>query len=131
MPMFVRLTVRDVDAARHWYHDVLGFESVFDIPGTMAHLRGRRYQDVLIVKGEAPKAAGHGIVLSFTWKTSVDDLVPKLQRFGGKVIDGPADRPWNARELVVEDPNGYRLCFSQPIAEKDLEEVMSDMKTGK
>jgi predicted enzyme related to lactoylglutathione lyase len=131
MPMFVRLTVRDVELAKHWYHEVLGFDTVFDIPGTMAHLRGRRYQDVLIVKGEAPKAAGQGVIVSFTWKSSVDDLLGKIRHFGGKVIDGPSDRPWNARELVVEDPNGYRLSFSRPIAEKELEEVMSGTQAGK
>jgi catechol 2,3-dioxygenase-like lactoylglutathione lyase family enzyme len=119
MPMFVRLAVADVDATRDWYHQVLGFDVVSDIPHTMAHLRGRRYQDLLIVKGEASKAPGQGVILSFDWKQNVDDLVTKVKGAGGKVIDGPADRPWNARELVVEDPNGYRLSFSQqPFAEE-------------
>ena len=68
MPMFVRLAVADVDATRDWYHEVLGFESVFDIPHTMAHLRGRRYQDLLIVKGEAQRSPGQGVTLSFDWK---------------------------------------------------------------
>lgn len=125
MPMFVRLAVADVDATKQWFHDVLSFESVFDIPHTMAHLRGRRYQDVLIVKGEPQTSPGQGVTLSFTWNSSVDDLVARVKSKGGKVLDGPVDRPWNARELVVEDPNGYRLSFSQRIAHKDLQEVMS------
>ncbi len=132
MPMFVRLTVADVEASKRWYHEVLGFESVFDIPHTMAHLRGRRYQDVLLVKGEAPQQAGGGMTLSFTWKHPVDELMRKVQRFGGKVVDGPVDRPWNARELIVEDPNGYRLSFSQVIAaEKKFAAVMSGMHARK
>jgi len=129
--MFVRLTVADVDATRLWFHQVLGFESVFDIPQTMAHLRGRRYQDVLIVKGEKHKAQGQGVTVSFTWQSSVDDLVAKVRTAGGKVLDGPVDRPWNARELVIEDPNGYRLSFSQSIPHKDLEEVLSGDKAEK
>ena len=130
MPMYVRLTAADVEATRAWYQAVLGFESVFDIPHTMAHLRGRRYQDVLIVKGEAPASAGQGVTLSFTWKSAVDELVAKVETAGGKIVDGPVDRPWNARELVVEDPNGYRLSFSQEIAHKHMEEVMSGEAAG-
>ena len=131
MPMFVRLTVADVDASKLWFHQVLGFESVFDIPQTMAHLRGRRYQDVLIVKGEKHKAQGQGVTLSFTWHSSVDELVERVRTAGGKVLDGPVDRPWNARELVIEDPNGYRLSFSQSIPHKHLEEVLSGNKAEK
>jgi catechol 2,3-dioxygenase-like lactoylglutathione lyase family enzyme len=130
MPMFVRLTVADVEASRDWYQQVLGFKSVFDIPHTVAHLRGSRYQDVLIVKGEPAGAPGQGVTLSFTWSRSVDELVRQVQAAGGKVIDGPVDRPWNARELVLEDPNGYRLSFSQPIADKEFEEVLSGGSAG-
>ncbi len=128
--MFVRLAVTDVDASRDWYHRVLGFESVFEIPHTVAHMRGRRYQDVLLVKGPPESSAGLGVTLSFAWNESVDDLVLRVQSAGGKVIDGPTDRPWNARELVVEDLNGYRLSFSQPIADKELGEVLSGVSAG-
>jgi catechol 2,3-dioxygenase-like lactoylglutathione lyase family enzyme len=123
MPMYVRLMVADVEATKAWYHEALGFESVFDIPHTMAHLRGRRYQDVLIVKGEAGKSSG--VTLSFTWSKSVDALAEDVKAAGGKILDGPVDRPWNARELVIEDPNGYRLSFSQAIEHREMEEVLS------
>ena len=130
MPMFVRLAVTNVDATRDWYHQVLGFESVFEIPHTVAHMRGRRYQDLLIVKGEAQQPSGPGVTLSFDWKHSVDDLEARVRAAGGKVVDGPVDRPWNARELVVEDLNGYRLSFSHQIAHKALAEVLSGENAG-
>ena len=104
---------------------MLGFESVFEIPQTVAHMRGRRYQDLLIVKGEAQQPSGQGVTLSFDWKHSVDELEARVRAAGGKVIDGPVDRPWNARELVVEDLNGYRLSFSHQIAHKAFAEVLS------
>jgi hypothetical protein len=31
---------------------------------------------------------------------------------------------------VLEDPNGYRLSFSQPIADKEFEEVLSGGSAG-
>lgn len=123
MPMYVRLTVADVEATKAWYHEALGFESVFDIPHAMAHLRGRRYQDVLIVKGDTQPPAG--TMLCFSWSKSVDALAKQVAAAGGKILDGPVDRPWNARELVIEDPNGYRLSFSQPVAHQEMDEVFS------
>ena len=129
--MFVRLVVADVEATKRWFHEALDFESVFDIPHTMAHLRGRRYQDVLIVKGQPPATPGEGVTLSFTWQSDVDALVERVQKAGGKIVDGPVGRPWNARELLVEELNGYRLSFSQQIADKGFEEVMSGMKAEK
>ncbi len=113
MPMLVRLVVSDVEATRRWYQNVVGFETVFDIPGTMAHLRGSRYQDVVITKGERPEKPGEGVILSFTWAGGIDELAEKVRAGGGKILEGPVDRPWNARELVMEDPNGYRLSFSR------------------
>jgi predicted enzyme related to lactoylglutathione lyase len=123
--MFVRLVVADVEATKRWFHDVLQFERVFDIPNTMVHLRGRRYQDVLVVKGEPSRTPGQGVVLSFTWNRDVDELVERVKAAGGKILDGPVDRPWNARELVIEEPNGYRMSFSQQIREKEMAEVLS------
>ncbi|ABF39569.1 Glyoxalase/bleomycin resistance protein/dioxygenase [Candidatus Koribacter versatilis Ellin345] len=131
MPMFVRLAVADVEASKQWFHTVLEFESVFDIPHSMAHLRGRRYQDVLIVKGEVPEQVGQGVTLSFSWKEPVDEIVPRLKAAGGKIVDGPVDRPWNARELVIEDPNGYRMSFSRQLANKEFGEVMSGVEADK
>ena len=36
LPMFARLSVRDVAATAQWFADALGFRSVFSTPGTMA-----------------------------------------------------------------------------------------------
>ena len=129
--MFVRLAVADVEATKRWFQDALGFESVFELPQTMAHLRGRRYQDVLIVKGELQPTPGQGVTLSFTWNRNLDELVARVHAAGGRIIDGPVDRPWNARELVIEDPNGYRLSFSQQIADKEFNEVVSGLGMNK
>jgi predicted enzyme related to lactoylglutathione lyase len=102
--MFVRLAVADVEATKRWFHEALDFESVFDIPNTMAHVRGRRYQDVLIVKGEPQAIPGHGVTLSFTWHRDVDELVARVQKAGGKIVDGPVDRPSMARSTVHGTP---------------------------
>ena len=57
MPLFVKLKVRDIEKSKEWYVNVLNFNSVFDFPdanGTisMTHLRGAKYQDLMLLKAE-------------------------------------------------------------------------------
>ena len=42
----------------------------------------------------------------------VDALAASLER---AAIEGPEDKPWGMREIVVTDPDGNRLCFGQDI----------------
>jgi hypothetical protein len=32
----------------------------------------------------------------------------------GLSVDGPTRQPWHTRELVITDPDGYRLNFIEP-----------------
>ena len=44
---------------------------------------------------------------------------------GVELTDGPVNQPWNTREIVVPDPDGYRLIFFEPVdLTKTFEEVM-------
>jgi len=43
----------------------------------------------------------------------VDALHAEFLRRGAKVVCAPEDTVYQMRELVVEDPDGYRLCFAQ------------------
>lgn len=52
MPLFVRLTVSDVSASADWYRD-LGFDVVYSMP-VMAHVRYRKYADVLLLTSSPP-----------------------------------------------------------------------------
>ena len=105
------------------------------MPGTdggtvLAHLRWRKYADLLLV----PDARGHnaarpkglGVALSFlAGPTSVDDMAAGLVAKGVELTDGPVNQPWNTREIVVPDPDGYRLIFFEPVdLTKTFEEVM-------
>jgi uncharacterized glyoxalase superfamily protein PhnB len=42
----------------------------------------------------------------------VEELAARARTAGADVAEGPADKPWNARELTAEDPDGYRITFS-------------------
>jgi hypothetical protein len=43
----------------------------------------------------------------------IDALAEELRTRGAEIIDGPEDRPYGQRELVVTDCNELILCFGQ------------------
>ena len=114
MVMFPTLAVGDVRASVGWYAEVLGFGTVFVLPGAdgepvLGHLRWRTYADVLLVPDEG----------------GADSKRVKGAGVGVAPEEGPVTRPWNTREIVVEDPDGYRLVFFEPVdVERSFEEVM-------
>ena len=125
MPMFPTLSVADVAASVDWYTNKMGFMSVFTLPApdggvAMAHLRWRKYADLLLVPDSGPldieRPKGVGIALSFlVYTTPVDEMAANLATNGVEVGEGPVTRPWNVREIVVRDPDGFTLVFLEPV----------------
>lgn len=113
MPMFVRLEAADMAATVRWYREALGFGVMFEMP-VMAHLRRRKYQDLLVFPGGRGEA-GAGISLSFSAEGELDALWEQARsvgQVGVSKIEGPPEvKPWNARELSLLDPDGQRLVF--------------------
>jgi len=44
----------------------------------------------------------------------VDAVFAEHKRRGAKIVEDIADRTWDARQYVVEDPNGYYLKVAEP-----------------
>ena len=129
MPAFPTLTVRDPAASARWYQDVLGFKHVFTIPGPggiplLVHLRWARYADVLL-RAQADdtddRPKGVGISLSFAVSDGrVDDVAERARGRGAKLLSEPKDRPWNARDFSIADPDGFVLTFTQGPVDRGL-----------
>ena len=45
--------------------------------------------------------------------TGIDALAEELRTRGADILDGPEDRVYGQRELVVTDCNGLILCFGE------------------
>jgi hypothetical protein len=45
--------------------------------------------------------------------TGIDALAEKLRARDAEILDGPEDRIYGQRELVVMDCNGLILCFGE------------------
>ena len=43
-------------------------------------------------------------------------LFSELKTRGAQVLKALEERPWGCLDFYVEDPDGYILCFSEPIA---------------
>lgn len=129
MPMFVNLEVSNLDLSAEWYHQALGFHVVYRVPG-LVHLRRARYQDVLLFPSESGglDSPGKGIVIQLqAGEVSVDEIAENARQSTPTSVEGPLDRPWNVREVTVQDPDGYRLRFSEPIdTNLSFNEVMGD-----
>ena len=134
MPMFPTLSVGDIGASASWYTEKVGFARVFAIPGSggevaLEHLRWSKYADLLLVpESNAPypaQAKGAGITLAFLAQMeAIDDMAARLRENGVEIEEGPVDRPWNTRDIVVRDPDGFRLIFFEPI---DISRTFEDV----
>jgi len=120
MPAFPVIVTSDLAESSRWYQTVLGFADVFTMRGAddrpqLAHLRWSKWGDVLLSQArtaiEAPR--GQGITLNFM-ALDVDDIAERARAAGANVLEGPVDRPWNARDVTIADPEGYRLNFTGP-----------------
>jgi hypothetical protein len=57
---------------------------------------------------------GFGVLLCFSSTVGVDELASRAATLNAKV-QGPDNQPWHTREIVVTDPDGYRLNFLEPL----------------
>ncbi len=116
LKFFAKLLVLDLKASGAFY-EALGFTRV-GTDGTFLHLRWEEQGDVLLVSVppgvRAEGKRGWGVLLGFTTKTDVAELAARAAKLNAPVNE--ADTPWYTKELVVTDPDGYRLNFVQPAA---------------
>jgi lactoylglutathione lyase len=116
LPAFVKLLVSDGERSALFY-EALGFERVKTEP-PFIHLKWRGTADVYLVA--LPPGAnlegrrGVGVLVGFRVGPDGIDAVSTQALARGANVDGPTRQPWHTRELVVTDPDGYRLNFIEP-----------------
>ena len=124
MPAFATLAVVDPSASAEWYREALGFREVSRIRDTgrapgFVHVRRERYQDLLLVAAAPGSSVGEGAGrvggarLTFRTDEDIDELAVRAHAAGGLIVQGPVDKHWNAREVTVQDADGYRITFSR------------------
>lgn len=128
VPMFATLPQPDVEAAIGWYEAALGFSAMFVERGPdgrvqLAHLRRARYQDLLLVPGEAVRERPSS-TLSLRADGVPDELARQAQEVvpvGVSAVEGPIDTPWNTTYVYPTDLAGHRLVLTARCAMRDPE----------
>jgi uncharacterized glyoxalase superfamily protein PhnB len=114
------IATADVQFTVAYYMRVLGFAEHF-IYGDPPVYAGIERDGVLLYIARDPELASvlkrhpnlHPEV--FLWVHSVDKVFAEHKRRGAVIVEEIADRAWDARQYVVEDPNGYHLKIAEPL----------------
>jgi lactoylglutathione lyase len=113
---FVKLLVSEGERSARFY-EALGFERVQAEPPFL-HLRWGGSADVYLVSTPAGAALqgrrGLGVLVGFrVGAEGIEAVMARAQKLGVEV-DGPTLQPWHTREILITDPDGYRLNFIEP-----------------
>jgi hypothetical protein len=119
-----QFTVPDVVAAASYYCSVLGFENrgFFGDPPVFAML-GRGGVEFFFNQNpsagrEARSRAAVGYD-AYIHVSGLDQLHRELTDRGARILEGPVERVYGLRELVVEDCHGLRLAFGEDPAARE------------
>ena len=121
-----QFTVSDVVRTAQYYRDILGFQIASYWDGELAShatdpppyfaIVWRDDVQVYFGRGDdsqSPLAASEGGYHAYFHVDGVDALAEELRARGATILDGPEDRTYNQRELVIRDCNGFVLAFGE------------------
>jgi predicted lactoylglutathione lyase len=114
--MFLKLLVGDVGRSIVFY-EALGFERVGG-DEVFTRLRWPKGGEIFLVATppgvQLGGARGVGTIVCFRAdEPGVTEMAGRAAAAGAPT-QGPTEQPWFSLELVVTDPDGYRLAFVQP-----------------
>jgi catechol 2,3-dioxygenase-like lactoylglutathione lyase family enzyme len=113
------LLVADLAATLRYYQETLGFQKDWDYGNPVFYASISRDQITFNLRhvdtppSLSPRSAD--IIDFYITVASVDLLYSELSGRGANVVYGPAKQDYGMKEFYIEDCNGYRLGFGQPI----------------
>lgn len=118
-PCFI---VNDVVASAEFYRDKLGFsfERYWGEPPCFVMVGRDDVWIFLSSQGPGMAKPNHTVHPQITWDayinvTDVDALCEEFKAKGVKILRGPETAFYEQREIEIEDPNGYCICFAQDV----------------
>ena len=128
------IATADVRASVDWYVRVLGFREHFSF-GDPPVYAGIQRDGVLLYATHDPemvsalKASGSHPDI-FLWVEGVDEAFVEHRARGAKIVEAVGDRAWDARQYVLEDPNGYWLKIAEPLGERPKTHQRAEQTLG-
>ena len=127
-----QFTVPDLVRTAEYYRDVLGFqiagywdgERVTLVPETppVFAIVWRDQVQVFFNRADQPDVRtgrAEGACDAYFRVRGIDALAEELRTRGADIIDGPEDRTYGQRELVIGDCNGLVLGFGEDTSGRD------------
>jgi catechol 2,3-dioxygenase-like lactoylglutathione lyase family enzyme len=123
MTNFIQITpfmhVPDIDAALAFFADLLGFEILFRMDDYAYVEREGVGIRILQNRGNDGAPPGNRRFGYYVDVRDVDalyaELKPKLDALPPGDVHGPADKPYDQRELLILAPDGNLIAFGQAI----------------
>jgi uncharacterized glyoxalase superfamily protein PhnB len=111
--------IDDLDRAIAYYRDRLGFELDFKYESFYAGISRDGFAIHLKEAAKLPAERAHRKenehLDAYIAVSGVRGLFSELQTRGAEVIRPLEERPWACVDFYVQDPDGYILCFSEPV----------------
>jgi catechol 2,3-dioxygenase-like lactoylglutathione lyase family enzyme len=111
------LGVRNLQTSLDFYTGILGF-GAYAVGGGYAYLERERAGIRLLELAAMGEQEVHVLTCHF----DVHDVDAECERLADKLAslpadrwEGPIDRPYNQRELIVRDPDGHIITYGQGI----------------
>jgi len=114
--------VDDVFTTAEFYRDVLGFtfDEFFGDPPSFtivkrddARIMFRQVRPAKPAVARPNRSVMDETFDAYIWVSDVDKLATELRAKKANIIEGPINRIYRMRELLVRDCNGYVLAFGQ------------------
>lgn len=107
------LEVADMGASLAFYRDKLGFDvDTWGEPPSFAIVQ-RGLVTLALALVARPATVSRRTWAAYLYAADVDALHAELKAVGVAIPHGPESRPYNCREIVVDDPDRHILCFGQ------------------
>jgi catechol 2,3-dioxygenase-like lactoylglutathione lyase family enzyme len=108
------LPVRDIDKARRFYTEILGFTVTFQNGNPVGFMILKRdAAELHLTLDRNYRAPDYNV--AHLMVADVDAFHTHCQRHGLRIVKGLRDKDYGLRAFVVEDPDGNRIDVGQPI----------------
>lgn len=119
------ITCNDLAASIRFYRDAIGFAVAqqFEQEGKVVaavivagNIQIVLNQDDGKLGWDRIKGQGFYLQINVPTPADVDASAARIKAAGGTLLSEPADRPWGARMFQFNDPDGFKLGVSTPLA---------------
>lgn len=97
------LPVRDLDRARNYYCEKLGFKKEWALPEIAAASRGKT---AIFYRLSAEPISPQ---IHWIFADDVDATYAEMRASGAVIIDSISNKPWGLRQFTIQDPDGHQF----------------------